>query len=250
MRPCGIARCEREHRFGFVIELDDRSLSHVGRICGKTKFGALWAAKRKAFRVAQKALDREDAIAQARSNLLALLEAPPAYDVTAAKHALELLRSFDDLPARLRVTLESRASGNDSKIVRGRYQTEDEAKREAFQRNQKHVTRRWIHEPIAHLQGLPGLRRPNRVDFILDQRLPSLEAEARRLLASPDGEAETFDQISRRLRAAHADIATTINHLATFFSTENLAAVSLLPAASQDGIRSVRLEGTRLVLEQ
>jgi len=113
LRPCGILKCETDHRHGYIVLLPDQRLSHVGRDCGRTHFGESWSRKRKAFTEAQKQAAKIKAVDELKTAIRARLDRWPVFDTPAYEGARLALAHFDRLPEKVRSSLESRAQSGD-----------------------------------------------------------------------------------------------------------------------------------------
>lgn len=73
MRSCGTASCSQSHKHGFIVELVDGTLSHVERICGKTKLGVEFNKMLVRFRATRKAAAKAQAATAVRDEARAAI---------------------------------------------------------------------------------------------------------------------------------------------------------------------------------
>lgn len=239
MRPCGILKCETNHRRGYVVLMPDQRLSYVGRDCGKTHFGASWAAKRKALTAAQKLAAKTRAIDELKISIRAKIDQWPAFDAPVVQGARLALSQFDRLPEALRSSLENRAQSGDVAVYGFRAPTDDD-KRLAKLHNQK--LPRSIRFDRGPLQGLRGINRKTRIDHLIDQHGSALIREAQAMVDMPDIGSDELNTMLRRLTAFPESVATSLEHLHTFLTDANLKVVTYLLAAQDLGLIGLRYD--------
>jgi hypothetical protein len=239
LRPCGILKCETDHRHGYIVLLPDQRLSHVGRHCGQTHFGESWSRKRKALTDAQKLAAKIKAVDELKAAIRAKLDQWPVFDTPAHEGARLALARFDRLPEKLRSSLESRAQSGDVAVHDWRTPTDDD-KRLAKLHGQKLPTS--IRFDRSPLQGLRGINRRSRVDYLIDQRGPSLIHEAQALVDTVDIKSDDLNAMLRRLTAFPDDVATSFKHLHVFLTDANLKVVTYLLAAQDLGVAGLRYD--------
>ncbi|TAL92374.1 MAG: hypothetical protein EPN69_08455 [Rhodanobacter sp.] len=239
LRPCGILKCETDHRHGYIVRLPDQRLSHVGRNCGKTHFGESWSRVRKALTAAQKLAAKTKAIDELKATIRTELNRWPVFDAPAFLAARLALAHFDRLPEKLRHSLESRAQSGDVAVHGWRTPT-DEDKRMAKLHDQKLPAS--IRFDRGPLQGLRGINRKTRIDYLIDQHGPSLIQEAQSLVDAPDIRSDDLNTMLRRLTAFPDGASTSLKHLHNFLTDANLKVVTYLLAAQDLGIIGLRYE--------
>jgi len=241
MRPCGIEQCHTDHRHGYVVALPGGLLSHIGKDCGRTKFGVEWARMRSTFTREKREYAKSAAVRELRDELARQLAAWPALDNEEMQWARATLSSFDELPSKLRIALESRAEQGDSSIPGWRDETEAEMRQRKFFAHdpRQKIVQRQIPIERGPLIGLAGIRPNWRVDRWLDIKVPALLAEAEALLAKPGATTEELDGLSRRLNAAPGDVQSSARQLGLFVSQRNLELLPLVRAVDELGIRRV-----------
>jgi hypothetical protein len=240
LRPCGILKCETDHRHGSIVLMPDQRLSHVGRDCGKTHFGASWSGKRKALTTAQKLAAKTKAIDVLRASIRAQIAHWPVFETPAVQDARLALSHFDRLPEKLRSSLESRAQNGDVAVADFRAPTDDD-KRLAKLHGQRLPSS--IQFERGPLQGLRGINRKSRIDFLIDQHGPALISEAQALIDSPDTRSDDLNTMLRRLTVFPDGVNMSIKHLNAFLADANLKVVTYLLAARDLDIIGLRYAG-------
>jgi hypothetical protein len=241
MKPCGIEECETDHRYGFIVRMPDNRLSHVGRYCGKKHFGENWNRVRKALSVARKQIAKEQAIVELKVAIQAMLDSWPAFDSAQLRAARSALAEFDQLPEKLRSTLEIRASEGDVAVPGWRAPTEDEKKKAKFLGLKKLDRITFERGP---LQGLRGIYSKTRVDDLLDRQSPALVRAAKSLIADPDADSEALNSMRRRLLSFPGEVESSLRKLHAFLDNNNLMVATYLLAAQDLGIEELRYEAT------
>lgn len=239
MRPCGILKCETNHRYGYVVLMPDQRLSHVGRDCGKTHFGASWSAKRKALTAAQKLAAKTKAIDELKMSIRAEIGQWPTFDAPLVQEARLALSQFDRLPEKLRSSLENRAQSGDVAVQGFRAPTDDD-KRLAKLHNQKLPSS--IRFERGPLQGLRGINRKSRIDYLIDHHGSALIREAQAMVDAPDIGSDGLNTMLRRLTAFPDSVATSLKHLHTFLTDANLKVVTYLLVAQDIGLIGLRYD--------
>lgn len=92
------------------------------------------------------------------------------------------------------------------------------------------------------LQGLRGINRKTRIDYLIDQHGPSLIQEAQSLVDAPDIRSDDLNTMLRRLTAFPDGASTSLKHLHNFLTDANLKVVTYLLAAQDLGIIGLRYE--------
>jgi hypothetical protein len=244
LRPCGILKCETDHRHGYVIRLPDDSLSYVGRECGKTLFGRDWVQQRRDYTRTKNEQARVAALAELRDELRARISSGVEPETDQLKWARAALAAFDSLFVPLRDTLRNRADQGDTAVLIPRLETEREVRERKFRASDetRNITPRKILALVGRLQGLPGIRSSSRVDRVLDVQIPTALNSARAvvddLAASPD----EIQAVMRRLDAARRDVEPAIRHLRAFVERDNLKLLPHLLAAQTAGIATVEFQ--------
>jgi len=239
MRPCGILKCETHHRHGYVVLMPDQQLSHVGRNCGKTHFGASWSAKRKALTAAQKLAAKTKAIDELKMAIRSKIGQWPAFDAPVIQRARLALRQFDRLPETLRSSLENRAQSGDAAVHGFRTPT-DEDKRLAKLHGQKLPNS--VRFERGPLQGLHGINRKSRIDYLIDHHGPELIREAQAMVDAPDTGSDGLNTMLRSLIAFPDGVAISLRHLHTFLTDANLKVVTYLFATQDLGLIELRYD--------
>jgi hypothetical protein len=239
LRPCGILKCETDHRHGYIVQMPDQRLSHVGRDCGKTQFGESWARKRKAFTTARNEAAKLKAIDELKASMQSAIDGWPAFDSLYLQSARQALTRFDQLPETLRSTLENRAHSGDVKMPAWRAPTDDELRQAKFHGDKAPVRIQFDRGP---LKGLRGINRKSRVDYLIDQQRHALTREAKALIDKTDVKSDELNTMHRRLSDFPNIIMSSASELHTFISDANLKLVTLLLAAKDLGIESLRYE--------
>ena len=239
LRPCGILKCERNHRHGYIVQMPDERLSHVGKDCGKTHFGESWARKRKAFTTARNEAAKLKAIDELKTSIRFTIDGWPVFDAPYLQAARRALSQFDLLPENLRSTLENRAHSGDVKIPGWREPSADEVRQAKFH-GDKIPTR--IQFERGPLRGLRGINRKSRIDCLIDRQLSSLTQEAHSLVDKLDVTSDELNMMLRRLVDFPKTVDSSVSELQTFLSDANLKVVTLLLAAKDLGIESLRYE--------
>lgn len=234
MEPCGIRQCRTAHRNGFIIELKDGSVSHVGGYCGKKHFGATtWKARLRNFRAATKAQAKQTALHEARTKAQAILSAgilrPDGLDRTQ-----KMLAEFDRLPASLRDTLIAKAQDRTPDILRYRSANEKEIREAKFYGKPKPGR---ISEVVGRLEGLDAILPSRRADRIWRESIPYRIKILDR--SSRDSEGDPFEAI-RAFELEMANLQKSIADARLFFSNENIRRLSLLPAFQRLGLSTIQ----------
>ncbi|MBN8885167.1 MAG: hypothetical protein J0I77_05565 [Rudaea sp.] len=205
LRPCGIVECLTDHGCGYVVALPDGRISHIGGPCGRILLGTKWAKAKFAFGIEKRKCRRVVAVHEQRALLEKLITEWPDLEHEDTAWARVTLNSFDELPASMRVALESGAMKN-----------------------------------RAFMPGcLSGIRPDRRVDILLDRRIPALLNEARRALENVSLSAGELAALRRRLEALPQEVDSLICQLRLFVSQRNLDLLPLLRPLKQAGIRRV-----------
>ncbi len=239
MRPCGILKCETDHRHGYVILLPDQRLSHVGRDCGKTHFGESWSSKRKALTDAQKQAAKTKALDELKTSIRAEIAQWPAFDAPAIQDARRTLAHFDRLPEKLRSGLENRAQSGDVAVPGFRAPTDDDKRLAKLHEQRLPASIQFERGP---LQGLRGINRKSRIDYLIDQRGPALIREAQVLIDMPDIRSDDLNTMLQRLIAFPDSVTTSVKHLNAFLTDANLKVVTYLLAAQDLGLIRLRYD--------
>jgi hypothetical protein len=239
MRPCGILRCETDHRHGYVVLLPDQRLSHVGRDCGKTQFGESWSGKRKALTDAQKLAAKIKAVDELKASIRAEIAQWPAFDAPVIQDARRALTHFDRLPEKLRTSLENRAQSGDVAVPGFRAPTDDDKRLAKLHGQRVPASIQFERGP---LQGLRGVNRKSRIDYLIDHHGPALIREAEALIDTPDIRSDDLNTMLRRLTAFPDGVATSVKHLNTFLTDANLKVVTYLLAARDLDIIGLRYD--------
>jgi len=239
MRPCGILRCETDHRHGYVVLLPDQRLSHVGRDCGKTQFGETWSGKRKALTDAQKLAAKIKAVDELKASIRAEIDQWPVFDTPAHDGARLALANFDRLPEKLRTSLENRAQSGDVAVSGFRAPTDDDKRLAKLHGQRVPASIQFERGP---LQGLRGINRKSRIDYLIDHHGPALIREARALIDTADITSDVLNTMLRRLTAFPDGVATSLKQLLVFLTDANLKVVTYLLAAKDLDIIGLRYD--------
>lgn len=241
LRPCGILKCETDHRHGFIVQMPDHRLSHVGRHCGETHFGESWSRVRKALTDAQKLAAKIKAVDDLKAALRAELDHWPVFDAPTVQGARLALTHFDRLPEKLRSSLESRAQSGDVTIHGWRAPTDEDKRQAKFHDQKLPTTIRFERGP---LQGLRGVNRKTRVDYLIDQHGPSLIREAQAMVDTSEIRSEDLNTLLRRLAGFSESVDASIRQMHIFLTDANLKVVTYLLAAQDLGIDGLRYDAS------
>jgi hypothetical protein len=239
LRPCGILKCQTNHRHGYIVQMPDQRLSHVGRDCGKTHFGESWTKKRKAFAAARTEAAKLKALEELKELIRATINTWPAFDTPSHQAARRALMQFDLLPEKLRSTLENRAQSGDVTIPGWRDPTPDEIRQAKFYGRKAPVRVQFEQGP---LRGLRGINRKSRIDHLIDCQRPLLIEEAENLISKAHVKSDELQTFLRRLVAFPGNVGASASELQAFLSDANLKRVTLLLAAKDLGIEDLRYD--------
>lgn len=224
LRPCGIASCSQPHKHGFIVELPDGTLSHVGKICGKNKLGVAFNQMLVRFRKTRKAAAKAQAASkvrdEARDTIAEALVMPSGLPATKA-----LLDTLNSLTPGMRASLERRAATNDSQIVRMRDPTREEVNRAKFMHDRIPTT---VSETIASIDEIKAVAPNSRADVVAEQRIPRLAAELSAMVADLSVDADSIASKIRTLRDARNLLDRSIERAARFFVPGNVAKLGFL----------------------
>jgi hypothetical protein len=225
LRPCGIANCSRPHRHGFIIELADGRLSHVGRDCGRQKFGARWNQMVKRYRAARKAQSARDASERVRAearDVLASADSRPA-QLTRAR---EQLAAFNALPAAIRDDVVRRAQQmTGERIVQYREPTREEVNQAKFH-HQRIPTR--TEHTVGVIRAIKAVAPNSRADVTADGRLPQQMRELKALVDDPTAASDAISAKMRAIRDTRDLLDRAIERAHEFFVDENLTVLRFL----------------------
>ena len=243
MQPCGIRQCKTPHRKGFIVELGDHVISHVGGHCGKKHFGAIsWKARLRNYRDAA----REQAKAEAQSQLrrrAEVLLSNVMNEPSELKEVRVMLSAFDRLPQEIKDSVVSKAQDGISEIIRSRAPNEKEIAEAKFHQQRVPIQ---IEETIGRLEGIRAVLPSRRADVIFDVSIPDKLNSVRKALG---GSSERLDQAMRGYHAAIGDLERAVREAFVFFSNANISQLSLLPSARRVGVKSISTRADPWVIE-
>lgn len=234
-RPCGIRECRTRHRRGWLVRLTDGQLSHVGKDCGESLFGAEWSRQIRRVRAEKSADMQAKALAEARSDAAAAIREPVPLS-PAEIDELKLMRSaIDELPEQVRYSLEARASDGNPRLYISRPPTEDEIKRAKFlKQNRPHT----ILEEVGRFKGLNALRPSQSIAAAMDR----IERQKRNLEAAMKN--ESSDELrtqTKRLRDMRQELRAIQHQWRLFFEPSNVALMIYLHQVQKLYAKAVRL---------
>ena len=227
MRPCGIASCSQPHKHGFIVELVDGTLSHVGRICGKHKLGVEFNQMLVRFRATRKAAAKAHAATaireEAKAAIAEALKMPS--ELQAAK---ALLSTLDSLPPKMKAVLERRAAAGDSQIIRWRDPTPEEVKKAKFMGNPSPTT---VSQVIANIDEIRAVAPNSRADFIAEKRIPQAVAQLTAMTTDAATDADAIAAKIQVLRETRDLLDRSIERIARFFAPANVVKLGYLENA-------------------
>ena len=233
MQACGIRQCRTKHRKGFIVELVEGAISHVGGYCGKKHFGAAWKARLRAYREAAKAEAEAIALVEIRGraeNVLCSPLLPPEH----LARVRQMLSAFDALPIELRDSLIAKAQDRDPQISRSRPPTPKEISDAKFHGKPRPSQ---VKDVIGTITGLRAIMRSRRADYLFDDELPAQLDVIRSSLHGGDGD-EIFEAL-RSFNTSKEQLAESIRESLLFFTQENLGQLRMMPASIRLKILSV-----------
>lgn len=245
LRPCGIAQCHTDHRHGYIVALSGGLLSYIGRHCGRSQFGAEWSRMRSAFTREKQKQSKERALRELRASLHAQVDNWPSLETEATAWARSVLAAFDEMPATIRQTIESRAKAGDLSVPGSRYETEEEVKRRAFRESRagKNLPPpQLITFERGPLRGLAALRPSARVDRLLDVVVPTLLREAKALADSDSTPPDDFGKMNKRLTDIVKQLNNSVAQMRQFVEEQNLGLFRFIRPIQLDGVTAVRFE--------
>lgn len=235
MQSCGIQQCRTKHRTGFIVELADESVSHVGRHCGKKHFGtAAWKVRLRTYREAAQAGAQSRALAEARESAVTLLQSPIS-EPSELSLVRKMLAAFDGLPPPICDSLIAKAQDNKSQITRSRPATEKEIKDAKFYGKPRPSQ---VDEVIGNFASLKAILPSRRADHIWDKVVPGRFDAIR---SSLNGSTDEIATSIRNYQEAFALLTQSIREALSFFKRDNLAQLPLLQTSNRLNIVSVTL---------
>lgn len=238
-RPCGISECRSGHRRGWLVRLPDGHLSHVGKDCGKTHFGAEWSRQIKQFRADKKSAAQALSLEEARTDVARFIAELLPLSVAEIDELKAMRAAIDELPAQVRDSLEARANDGNPRLYDFRPPTEAEIRMAKFLKQRRPDT---VQQEVGKFRGLNALRPSQSISSALDR----IERQKKNLQAMTNSaNADEIRAQSNRLRDMRAELRIIQQQWRLFFEPSNIAQLIYLHQVQKLYTREVRLSVDR-----
>lgn len=205
---CGLSSCHTKHGKGYLVKVEDGTVTNIGKDCGKTHFGV-------DFESMSRQMDRDIEYKERRENLKAFQSLIPDYqenvnDLRTQESGADwlygnikkLTTPGKDVPdSVVEITRKVRLTRN-PELTRPRFATSEEVKQIEVAERRKIEGPYYIDEPVGRLQGIAALYPENDLRDLLVLGLEKLFKELEEL----DVDSLTSPQLRANInRATSAD---------------------------------------------
>ncbi len=192
---CGLSNCHTKHGKGYLVKVEDGTVTNIGKDCGKTHFGVDFEAMRQNF-------DRDIQTKERRENLKAFQNQIPAFREIIAvvrteeagadwvyKSIQELTTPGKSVPDSIVEVLRKVRLTRDPTLTKPRFATKEEIRQIEVAERRKIDGPYYVDEPIGRLEGIGALYLENDIREVLilglEKLLNDVEALDVDSLASP-----------------------------------------------------------------
>jgi hypothetical protein len=170
---CGLSSCHTKHGKGYLVKVEDGTLTNIGKDCGKTHFGVDFEAMRRNF-------DRDIVNMERRENLKSFQSQIPAIRETIAdvrqeesgadwvyKSIQQLTKPGKSVPDSIVEVVRKVRHSRNPTLTKPRFATKEEVQQAEVSEHRKIEGPYYIEEPVGNLEGIGALYPENDIRELL-----------------------------------------------------------------------------------